>query len=307
MLKVSGFCGEQAEAGYHQWNKQRRFEPTQSPLSLIRLSITGFKMSSLNPHHPQTALITGASSGIGYELTKLLARDRYNLVLVARSADKLQQMADSFTDKFGITVKTIVKDLSDPNSPQEIFAELQQETMTVDVLVNNAGFATYGFFEQTDLMTELSMMQVNMVALTHLTKLFIPQMLQNKQGKILNIASTAAFQPGPMMAVYYATKAYVLSFSEALANEVNKSGVTVTALCPGPTESGFQKRANMEQSKLVKGRQIMDAKTVAKIGYQSMVEGKPVVIPGVKNKLLALSVRFLPRTMVTQVVRSMQE
>lgn len=264
-------------------------------------------MSSLNANLPKTALITGASSGIGYELTKLLARDRYNLVLVARSADKLQQMASTFTDQFGITVKPIVKDLSNPNSPNEIFNELQQEGITIDVLVNNAGFATYGLFVQTDLETERAMMQVNIVALTHLTKLFLPQMVEKKQGKILNIASTAAFQPGPLMAVYYASKAFVLSFSEALANEVKESGITVTALCPGATESGFQKRANMQESKLVKGRQIMDATTVAKIGYQGMIQGKSVVIPGIKNKLLAVSVRFLPRTIVTQVVRQMQE
>jgi uncharacterized protein len=256
---------------------------------------------------PKTALITGASSGIGYELAQLFARDRYNLVLVARSADKLKQIADEFTRQFGISVKIISLDLSLPDAPEKVFSELQQEAIEIDVLVNNAGFASYGFFWETDLNAELQMMQLNMVALTHLTKLFLKEMVSRHEGKILNIASTAAFQPGPLMAVYYATKAYVLSFSEALANELQGTGVTVTALCPGPTESGFQARANMEESKLVSGKRIMDAKTVAEIGYRGLMKGETVVIPGLKNKLLALSVRFTPRNLVTTIVRSMQE
>ncbi|MCU0534527.1 MAG: SDR family oxidoreductase [Hydrococcus sp. Prado102] len=255
----------------------------------------------------KTALITGASSGIGYELAQLLASDRYNLVLVARSADKLKQIADEFTRQFGISVKIISLDLSVPDAPEKVFRELQQDAIAIDILVNNAGFASYGFFAETDLNAELQMMQLNMVALTHLTKLFLKEMVSRHQGKILNIASTAAFQPGPLMAVYYATKAYVLSFSEALANELQGSGVTITALCPGPTESGFQARANMEESKLVSGKRIMDAKTVAEIGYRGLMKGETVVIPGLKNKLLALSVRFTPRNLVTKIVRSMQE
>ncbi|WP_017318470.1 SDR family NAD(P)-dependent oxidoreductase [Mastigocladopsis repens] len=255
----------------------------------------------------QTALITGASGGIGYELAKLFARDGYNLVLVARTGQKLAQIADDFKQKFRITVKVIAKDLSIATAPDEIFQQLQQEGIKVDVLVNNAGFATYGFFHEIDLKPELQMMQVNMVCLTHLTKLFLKDMVKQGFGRILNIASTAAFQPGPLMAVYYATKAYVLSFSEAIANELEDTGVTVTALCPGPTESGFQQRAAMEDSKLVSGQKIMDAETVAKIGYSGLLEGKTVVIPGVKNNILAQSVRFTPRKLVTKLVRNMQE
>ena len=258
-------------------------------------------------HCSKTALITGASSGIGYEFAKLFARDRYNLVLIARSEEKLTEMADELSRNFGISVRNIVKDLSIPASPEEIFKELQQAAIQVDVLVNNAGFATYGFFFETNLTVELQMMQLNMVALTHLSKLLLPSMLQRYEGKILNVSSTAAFQPGPMMAVYYATKAYVLSFSEALANEVRGSGVTVTAFCPGPTASGFQKQAAMEQSKLVSGRRIMDAATVAKIGYEGLMKNQTIVIPGLKNRLLTLSIRFTPRNLVTQLVRNMQE
>ncbi|MUG97286.1 SDR family NAD(P)-dependent oxidoreductase [Scytonema sp. UIC 10036] len=265
-------------------------------------------MKTTNQHNQkQTALITGASSGIGYELVKLFAREGYNLVLIARSGEKLAIIAQEFNQKYSITVKVIPKDLSEPTSPEEIFQELQQENITVDILVNNAGFATYGFFNETDLNTELEMMQVNMVCLTHLTKLFLKDMVKQGYGKILNVASTASFQPGPLMAVYFATKAYVLSFSEAIANELEGTGVTITALCPGPTESGFQKRAAMEDSKLVKGQKIMDSETVAKIGYTALMEGKTVVITGIKNKILAASVRFSTRKMVTKIVRSMQE
>ncbi|NEO63990.1 MAG: SDR family oxidoreductase [Moorea sp. SIO4G2] len=256
---------------------------------------------------PKTALITGASSGIGYEFTKLFARDGYKLVLVARNESKLSQLAEDFREKFGTFVRVIPKDLSVPGAAQEIFDQLQAEGIKVDALVNNAGFATYGAFAETDLATELDMMQLNIVTLTHLTKLFLPAMVQQQYGKILNIASTAAFQPGPLMAVYYATKAYVLSFSEAIANELKGSGVTVTTLCPGPTESGFQARANMEDSKLVSGQKIMNAETVARIGYLGLMKNRTVVVPGLKNQLLALSIRFMPRNLVTQVVRSMQE
>ena len=255
----------------------------------------------------KTALITGASGGIGYEFAKLFARDRYNLILVARSEAKLLEIAQDFQNQFGIAVKVIAKDLAAAAAPQEIYEAVKAEGMQVQVLVNNAGFATYGLFHETDLAAELQMLQVNIVCLTHLTKLFLPEMVQHRDGKILNVASTAAFQPGPLMAVYYATKAYVLSFSEAIANELQGTGVSVTALCPGPTESGFQKRADMEQSKLVNNQKIMDAATVAQIAYAGLKQQRPLVVPGWKNKLLAFSIRFLPRQMVTQTVRNMQE
>ncbi|MEH1852909.1 MAG: SDR family oxidoreductase [Nostoc sp.] len=255
----------------------------------------------------QTALITGASGGIGYEFAKLFAQDGYNLVLVARSVDKLNKIADEFKKKFGIDVKVISKDLSNPSAPEEIFTELEQASIRVDVLINNAGFATYGLFHEIDLNAELQLLQVNVLCLTHLTKLFLKGMVKRGSGKILNVASTAAFQPGPLMAVYYASKAYVLSFSEAIANELEGTGVSVTALCPGPTESGFQQRAAMEDSKLVSGQKIMTAEAVAEIGYRGLFENKTVVVPGIKNKLLAESVRFTPRKLVTKMVRNMQE
>ena len=254
----------------------------------------------------KTALITGASSGIGYELTKLFASDGYNLVLVARNQEQLMQIAGELKEKYGVSVKVISKDLSATSASEEIFTELQQESIEIDALVNNAGFATYGLFPETDLDAELRMMQVNMVTLTHLTKLLLPGMLQRRWGKILNVASLSGFQPGPLMAVYAGTKAYVLLFSEALANELQGTGVNVTVLCPGPTESGFQKSANMEDAKLFSGR-VMDAQTVARVGYRGLMTNKIVVIPGLRNKILVGAVRFFPRNIVTRVTRNVQE
>ncbi|MDZ8107388.1 MAG: SDR family oxidoreductase [Nostoc sp. DedQUE12a] len=255
----------------------------------------------------KTALITGAASGIGYQLACLFAADDYNLVLVDKNELKLGEIADKFESKFGNFVKAIVKDLSISTSPAEIFTELQQADIKVDVLVNNAGFGTYGLFHETSLTAELEMLQVNLVCLTHLTKLFLKDMVKQGEGKILNVSSAAAFQPGPLMAVYFATKAYILSFSEAIANELEGTGVTVTVLCPGSTESAFHQRTGMADSKMLKGKRMMDAETVAKIGYCGLMKGKTIVIPGFINKLLTKIVRFVPRKLVTKIVRSMQE
>ena len=189
-------------------------------------------MQDNHKYRQKTALVTGSAHGIGYQLACVFARHSYNLVLVDKDQEKLAVTAEDFRQKFGISVKTIVKDLSISISPEEIFTELQQAAIKIDILVNNAGFGTYGIFSETDLTTELKMLQVNIVSLTHLTKLFLKDMISQGYGKILNVASVAAFQPGPLMAVYFATKAYVLSFSEAIANELEGTGVTVTTLCP---------------------------------------------------------------------------
>ena len=252
------------------------------------------------------ALVTGASSGIGWEIAKLFAEDRQDLVLVARNRKKLEQLARDLTSAFGVSVRVMVKDLSDPKVPPQIFAELAQVKIEVDALVNNAGFGVYGPFAQTDIDKELDMIEVNVKAVTHLAKLALPGMLGRKKGRILNVASTAAFQPGPLMAVYYATKAYVLSFSEAIANELEGSGVTVTALCPGPTETEFQKDAGLEETRLFTGPLVSDARSVARAGYEGMKRGRRIVIPGIGNKLLVQTVRFTPRRLVTAVARRIQ-
>jgi uncharacterized protein len=254
-----------------------------------------------------TALVTGASGGIGLELVRLFARDGYHVVMVARSADKLREIGRELELRTGATTTVVPADLADPGAPPEILRRLEADGLQVDVLVNNAGLGSFGLFAEIDAMDDLRMIQVNVTALTHLTKLFLPGMLRRKHGAILNVASTAAFQPGPLMAVYYATKAYVLSLSEALANELEGSGVTMTCLCPGPTSTGFQAAAKMGRSRLFKGGKVMDAATVARLGYEGMRKGTTIVIPGLRNRLLAQSIRITPRKTVTGIVRRMQE
>jgi short-subunit dehydrogenase len=255
----------------------------------------------------QLALVTGASSGIGADLARELAQGGHDLVLSARGEGKLRALADELEQAHGVTAHVIGADLAEAGAADKLVAELARRQLTVDILVNNAGYALYGPFAETDAADELRMIQLNIVALTQLTKLLVPGMLAKKQGRVLNVASTAAFQPGPLMAVYYASKAYVLSFSEALANECAGSGVTVTALCPGPTRTNFQARAQMEDSKLVRGKEIMTSAEVARIGYRALMKGKAVIIPGASNKMMAQAVRFLPRSTVTKLVRSAQE
>ena len=254
----------------------------------------------------KTALITGASGGIGYELALLLARDGFDCILVARSRDKLDELAARLESEFRVKTLVVARDLSKPTAVDEIYEEVSAASMSIDLLVNNAGFPVYGRFVDTDWQAELDMLQVNVVALTALTKLFVRGMVERRNGRILNLASTAAFVPGPLMAVYYASKAYVLSFSQALANELQGTGVTVTALAPGPTRTGFQKRGVMEDSRLVRG-QVADAKSVAAAGYRGMMRGKTIVIPGFSNKLIPWVARVSPRGAVTRVVRRMQE
>ena len=246
----------------------------------------------------KSALITGASSGIGRDFARLLARDGYHLFLVARSEGKLQEVAEEVGH-----ASVIVADLASPAAPQKIF----DVAGPVDVLINNAGFGISGPFVETDLKAELEIIQVNIAALTHLTKLFVRPMVARKSGRIMNVASTAAFQPGPLMAVYYATKAYVLSFSEAIADELNGTGVTVTALCPGPTSTGFAAVAGMESSRLFSVTRPMNSEAVARYGIRAMQHGKRVAIPGVANKLMAQSLRVSPRRLVTTIVRKLQE
>lgn len=255
---------------------------------------------------PNTVLITGASSGIGRELALLFARDGYRLVLVSRSQQALTALADTLQNKHGVCVNVIAMDLACAEAAASLLQELQQRQLHIDILVNNAGFGVYGEFHRADRAVQLEMIQLNVTTLTDLTKLLLPDMVSKRSGKILNVASTAAFQPGPLMAVYYATKAYVLSFSEALANELHGSGVTVTVLCPGPTPTGFQRRAGVQSSRVFSGHMV-DAATVARIGYEGLMRGRLLVIPGVRNRLLACLVRVVPRQTVTRIVRSIQE
>jgi hypothetical protein len=254
-----------------------------------------------------TALITGASNGIGLELAKIHASKGGDLVLVARNKTKLDELKLDLERQYKVSVYTIGKDLSANNSAQEVYDETRKQNIQIDYLINNAGFGDFGMFVETDWNKELQMINLNITTLTQFTKLYLQDMVKRRNGKIMNVASTAAFQSGPTMAVYYATKAYVLSFSEAIDNEVSDKGVTVTALCPGATESGFQAAAAMEESNLVKGKKLPTAKEVAEYGYASMMKGKTVAIHGIMNWILANSVRFMPRALVVKITRRIQD
>jgi len=254
----------------------------------------------------KTALITGASFGIGSEFARIFAREGYNLVLAARSGEKLRQLASELEKKHATRSLILAADLSAPGAPAYVLDQTTRAGIPVDVLVNNAGFGQYGLFAENDLEECLRQIQLNVTTLTHLTRLYLPEMIERKSGAILNVASTAAFQPGPLMAVYFATKAYVLHFSEALANELSGSGIRVTCLCPGATATEFHKRANATGQRLLKFGS-MDARTVAEDGYRALIAGKPVVVSGFKNWLVAQSVRLAPRRLATAIARKTQE
>jgi len=253
-----------------------------------------------------TVLITGASGGIGYELAKLFARDHHNLVLVARNADKLTTVANELQTQ-NVTVKTITLDLAQPLAPKFLFDQLHREQFSLDILINNAGFGAYGEFGQMPMHEILGQIDLNVRGLTELTRLFLPPMLARRNGRIMNVASTAGFQPGPLMAVYYATKAYVISFSEALANELRNSGVTVTCFCPGATHTGFGKRAGNDQTRIFRQFGAMRAERVALDGYRAVMEGRTLAISGLHNWTVAQSTRFAPRKMVTAISRWISE
>jgi uncharacterized protein len=253
------------------------------------------------------ALITGASGGIGLELARLCAKGGHDVILVARNRDKLDEIAKYLSGMYNIRVEVIAADLTDPEAPQAIMGKVETLGLGIDVLVNNAGFGDWGLFGRAELKRQLDMVQVNIVALTVLTRLVLPRMVTQHRGRILNVASTAAFAPGPLTAVYYATKAYVLSFSEAIANELDGTGIAVTALCPGPTRTNFARDAGMTGSNLFSGPNVMDAATVAAAGYRGMMRGRAVVIPGLLNKILIASIRISPRWAVRMITRWFQE
>lgn len=255
----------------------------------------------------KTALITGASGGIGYELAKVFATNAYDLILVARSTDKLQQIQAGLTQANNVQAHVISFDLSQPESPSRLFEQVQQQGLTVDVLINNAGFADYGPFADCNWAKHSALLQLNMITLTHLTRLFLPLMLERGYGKILNVASTAAFQPGPYMAAYYASKSYVRSFTEALAHEVKGTGVTAMVLCPGPTRgTDFQSRANLGDIEFFKQLNLPNAKDVAQFGYDALGRNQVVAVHGILNRLLVFTNRLMPSQTVTDAIGRLQ-
>ena len=252
-------------------------------------------------------LITGASGGIGMELARVFAREKFSLVLCARRESELVKLKSELEAQKDVQVLVKSLDLSVDTAPQALFDWTQSKSIHISVLVNNAGFGDYGLFRLQDWKRVDEMIRLNVLTLAHLSHLYLPNMVEKKYGRILNVASTAAFQPGPLMAVYYASKAFVLSLSEALSNECIGTGVTVTALCPGPTESGFQKAASLDGSGLFKNRKIPSSADVAEYAYKALMAGKSVAIHGALNFLLTQSVRLAPRSLITKVVRRIQE
>jgi uncharacterized protein len=248
-----------------------------------------------------TALVTGASSGIGAELARLCAADGYDLILVARRADRLRDLAASLEAQHGVRVRSVPADLSDPDAPQAVF----DDAGPVDMLINNAGIGVRGPFAELEWSAQAALMQVNMSAPVHLTRLFLPEMLRRGSGRVLNVASTAAFVPGPFMALYYASKAFLVSFSHAVANEVRGSGVTVTVLCPGVTRTEFFAAAGIEDVTLLRDGNVMSAADVAREGYQGMMAGKPEVIAGARNRLSMLGARLVSRTKLADIARAL--
>ncbi|ERJ12222.1 SDR family NAD(P)-dependent oxidoreductase [Haloplasma contractile] len=247
----------------------------------------------------KTVLITGASSGFGYEFVKLFARDGFNLILIARSLARLEAIKKEFPE---VNITVIKKDLIKPDAVKNLFDEINEKELTVDVLVNNAGFGLHGKFDQLDVEQQLGMIDLNIRALTELTHYALQGMKERNEGKILNVASMAAFQPGPSMAVYFASKSYVLSFTEALYEELRGTKLTLSTLCPGAAKTNFGSVAGVSETKMFKGA--MDASRVAKQGYKGLMNGKRVIIPGKSNKLSAIASKLLPRSVTTKVVNS---
>jgi len=248
-----------------------------------------------------TVLITGASTGIGYELSQVFAKNGYDLVLVARSGQKLEALAGKLKTDYGIQAIAIPKDLSEPAAAQELYDDVVARDIAVDVLVNNAGYGINGKFTDISADRHLEMLRLNIASLTTLCNLFGKDMVNRHSGSILNVASTAAFQPGPLMSTYYASKAYVLSFSEALNHELAKDGVIVSVLCPGPTRTEFATRADMQTAGIINTPWLMDAPKVAEICFAGLISGKRIIIPGLMNRLLAFNTRFLPRALATSI------
>jgi uncharacterized protein len=247
------------------------------------------------------ALITGASMGIGAEIARVFAENGHNLVLVARSSDKLERLARHLHSAHGVTVRVEVVDLVSPTNRDALFQRLDNDGIAVRYLVNNAGFGTNGRFVDQSRRRELQQISLNVSALTDTSHHFLKSMLESGQGAILNIASTAGFQPGPYMAVYYATKAYVISFTEALHEELRGTGVTATAYCPGATESEFARISGNGESKLFKYGNVASTSSVASDAYRSMIQGKAISVHGAANWIGAFSIRFFPRRWVRAV------
>jgi short-subunit dehydrogenase len=253
------------------------------------------------------SLITGASGGIGFELAVIMALKGHNLVLIARSEEKLNNIARQLIKNHGIDAISIPADLSVPADRDKLISEIRKQNLHIENLINNAGFGDLGAFETSDWKKNEEMIQLNITALTHLTREFLPDMRKAKSGRIMNVASIAGFMPGPLMSVYYASKAYVLSFGEALAGELAGSGVKITTLCPGPVETGFQKKAEFKNPALMRMIKSATALEIANYGYNSMMSGKRLAIHGWMNRFMVFSIRFTPRWVIMPIIKRLHQ
>lgn len=284
-----------------KWPGSRRFLPDKDALCPGQETEGETEVSA----DRKTALITGASSGIGLALAREFAAGGFDLVLVARDGQRLASLAAELSGRHGVEAVVMTADLADPAAPARLYERVHEKGLIIDVLVNNAGFGHRGRLADVPLQQHLDMVQVNITALLALTRLFLANMLERGRGRILNVASTAAFQPGPKMAVYYASKSFVLFLSEALSAEVEGTGITVTCLCPGPTATLWASRAGVETSPLFKIG-VMDAAVVARMAYAATMSGRRLVIPGLKNKIQAFMTRFAPRALLLKTVAYLQ-
>lgn len=253
------------------------------------------------------ALITGASGGLGLSFVDIFAKDGYDLVLVARNGDRLEEIKNEIEKKYDCKVTVVAKDLCEPKAAEEVYNATKEAGININVLVNNAGFGDFGDFHKSDINKQIRMVNLNCTALMHLCHLYIPEMIEKGAGNILNVDSIAAFQPGPLMSVYYATKAFVLSFSQALTRELKGTGIKVTALCPGPIRTNFDKSADLGESGLFKNLKVWDPNTVAQFGYKNMKRGKAVCVCGWMNKIIVFANRFAPRALVREMVYQLQK
>lgn len=252
------------------------------------------------------ALITGATSGIGLELALNFARDQINVILVARNEERLEKVREKILAEYDVDVVVIPKDLTQDEAPLEIYNEVKKRDLDVDYLINNAGFGTFGRFKDLDVDRAKDLVKLNVLSLLEMNKRFVPDMVERQFGYIMNVASLAAFMPGPIMANYYASKAYVLSLSEAMHEELKEEGIKVTALCPGPVKTNFQETAKMKKSEGL-NTFMLEAKKVADVGYLGLWRGKAVVIPGTVEKLVPLLIKFMPRCMVRKISMKTQD
>lgn len=258
------------------------------------------------PDSRSFVLITGATAGIGYELAKIYANDGYNLVLVARNIERLEKVKSELNLMYNVNIHTLSIDLSIDNSCEEIFNYVNKKHLTVDILINNAGVGSFGYFKELDINKEVDQININVKALSELTRLFLPTMINNEAGSILNVASTAAFCSGPKMATYYATKAFVLSFTEAIYEEVKGSNIKISCLCPGAVRTEFLDKSGIKKNEIAK-KNMMTAKEVAKIAYKDFNKGKLIIIPGVKNKIIVGFNKIVPRSISRKVILLMNK